>query len=129
MFYAGSAEMSKYCSECGAEISEGSKFCPNCGFASGASGEAVNQQTSAPIMGGNTKDPVTAAALNLVFPRAGYMYLGKWILGALVFLVVTCFVGSIVLEEPGVDVLLVVYLPLALIVTWHAYKSAKTGTF
>lgn len=48
--------MSKYCSECGAEIPEGSKFCPNCGFASEASGGAVNQQTSALVTDGETKD-------------------------------------------------------------------------
>jgi len=80
-------------------------------------------------MSGKTKDPVTAAALNLVFPGTGYMYLGKWILGGLVFLVVTCFFGGMALTEPGFDVLLVFYLPLALIVTWHAYKLAKAGTF
>ena len=118
--------MSKYCSECGTEVPEGSKFCPNCGFASGASGGAGNQQTSTPVTGAKTKDPVTAAALNLVFPGIGYMYLGKWILGGLVFLVVTCFLGSIVLEEPDGFIF---YLPLAIIVTWHAYKSAKEGTF
>lgn len=48
--------MSKYCSECGTEIPEGSKFCPNCGFASGASGGAGNQQTSASVTDGKTKD-------------------------------------------------------------------------
>ena len=121
--------MSKYCSECGTEVPEESKFCPNCGFASGASGGAGNQQTSTPVTGAKTKDPVTAAALNLVFPGTGYMYLGKWILGGLVFLVVTCFFGGMALTEPGFDVLLVFYIPLALIVTWHAYKSATEGTF
>lgn len=48
--------MSKYCSECGTEISEGSKFCPNCGVASGASSSAGNQQTPAPMMGVKPKD-------------------------------------------------------------------------
>lgn len=49
--------MSKYCSECGTEISEGSKFCPNCGVASGASSSAGSQQTPTSMMGVKPKDP------------------------------------------------------------------------
>jgi hypothetical protein len=70
-------EMSKYCSECGAEVPEGSKFCPNCGFASGASGRAGNQQTSVPITGGKAKDATSKTTLAI-----------KVILGTLAFIFV-----------------------------------------
>ena len=69
--------MSKYCSECGTEVPEGSKFCPNCGFASGASGGAGNQQTSTPVTGAKTKD-ATSKMMTAI----------KVIGGSLVFLIV-----------------------------------------
>ena len=66
--------MSKYCSECGTEVPEGSKFCPNCGFASGASGRAGNQQTSVPITSSKAKDATSKTTLAI-----------KAILGTLAF--------------------------------------------
>ena len=110
--------MSKYCSECGAEVPEESKFCPNCGFASGASGGAGNQQTSTPIMSGKTMDETDsiqikeiakdldknqkviyyeqrrksvgiATVLSFLIAGAGQMYLGK--IGKGILLLLFCW--------------------------------------
>lgn len=103
MLCAGGAEMSKYCSVCGAEISEGSKFCPECS-APIAGGKTMNETDAMQIkeftkdMDKNQKvvyyeqkkkSAGIAAILSFVIAGAGQMYLGK--IGKGILLLLFCW--------------------------------------
>jgi len=84
----------RYCTKCGRPISPNTSSCLHCerraldqvnigikiGSGEGATSRAKLQFDS------QKKSGWLAAFLNLIFPGAGYAYCGRWVLGAIVFL-------------------------------------------
>jgi TM2 domain-containing membrane protein YozV len=68
----------KFCSDCGAEISAKAEICPKCG---------VRQQSTG-------KNPIIAVILNLIIAGLGHVYLGRTKRGIVLFLL-TVFIALI----------------------------------
>ncbi len=106
----------KRCPECGEEIADFAVRCRYCRFSLIDGGE-INAKMKGPLRkesGASRKDPILTCLLNLLFPGAGYMYLGQFNKGLFWFLIAVA--AYVFLRPMGGPI--AVYL-------WVMYDSAR----
>ena len=79
-----------YCNKCGAALQPGEKFCGSCG----ALQDNPAPEYEAPVRSYREKSELIALLLSFLIPGLGQIYVGKFMRGAVFFIILAILYGS-----------------------------------